>query len=213
MRGAIKKLLLAGIAVSAILQPQTRRQQEKLKALAVPTSTVRVVAYEANGRYLGAPDISAFVDTGNQQDLASRFHGGVATAIPYGVYRVEGKQQWYYPDGRYVRVYQASVTIVLGMRFASELPEAPPTLPGRVVGLTGPTDKTFARLMGVYENVSIEAAIDSEGKFALGGLTPGAFILLIVNDHGILASRTLSIPYTGPPLEIVVGANRVGGRE
>jgi hypothetical protein len=211
MRGPMKKLLFAGLALSTMLRPQAGRQEEKLRALAVPASTVRVVAYEANGRYLGAPDISTFVDAGNQQDLAAKFRGGVATAIPYGVYRVEGKQPWYYPDERYVRVYQPSVTIVLGLRFASELPEVPPTLPGRVVGLTGPADRIFAKLIGVYENVSMEAAVDAGGKFTLGGLAPGAFILLIVNDQRILASRTLTIPYTGPPLEIEVGTNRVGG--
>jgi hypothetical protein len=49
----------------------------------------------------------------------------------------------YYPDERYVKVYHPSVTVVLGLRIASELPEVPPTLPGRIVGVTGPTDKTL----------------------------------------------------------------------
>ena len=50
----------------------------------------------------------------------------------------------------------------------------------------------------------MESAIDTNGGFNLGGLTPGLFVLLIIGEHGILASRTLTIPYIGPPLEVSI---------
>ncbi|HWB82993.1 MAG TPA: hypothetical protein VG675_02550 [Bryobacteraceae bacterium] len=198
----MKRLLFVGILVSAILQPQTRRQQAKLRTLAVPTATVRVVAYEANGRYLGAPDVSLFVEVGDHENLASKFHNGVAEGVLYSVYRIEGRQQGYYSDAKYVRVYQPSVTVVLVLRFADEW--TPSVLAGRVVGLQGSANKAFAKLVGVYENISIDSEIGSDGSFTLGGLSPGAFLLFVVDDHGILASRELTIPYTGPPLEIQI---------
>jgi hypothetical protein len=164
-----------------------------------------VEAYEANGRYLGAPEVTAFIDTGNQQNLAAKFHDGAATGIPYGVYRIEGRQPWHYTAERYVRIYQPSAAVTLGLRFAAELPETPPTLPGRIIGLAAPAGRGFVKLVGIYEDVSVESAIDSGGNFTLGGLSPGAFLLLVVGEKGILASRSLTIPYSGPPIEIEIG--------
>ena len=63
--------------------------------------------------------------------------------------------------------------------------------------------------MGVYENISIESAIDNDGRFSLAGLSPGLFVLLIVGEKGIVASRTLAVPYSGPSLEIQAGTENV----
>lgn len=196
--------MAVGMMFSGILQSQTARQQEKLRAVARPVATVRVVAYEANGRYLGMPDVRTFVELDNKENLASKFHNGVASGIPYGEYQIEGHESAYFPDSRHIAVYQPFVTIVLGLRFASELPQIPPTLPGHVIGLQGSTEKTFAKLIGVYENVSMESSIDGDGRFTLGGLSSGLFVLLIIGEKGVIASRTLTVPYTGPPLEMEI---------
>jgi len=202
MRFLTRRLLFLEIAVPAMLRAQLTDQQQKARALAVPKATVRAVAYEANGRYIGAPDISLFVDEGGHENLASRFHDGVAVEIPYSLYRIEGRRPGYYSDAKYVRIYQPLVTVVLGLRFSAE--SSPLTLSGRVVGYPGPAEKTFAKVIGVYENVSAESPISSDGKFTLGALSPGLFILLVVGEKGVIASRTVTIPYTGPPLEIEV---------
>ena len=112
-------LLALPLLLSPRLNGQMRGSDEK-------TAAVDVVAFEASGRFLGAPEIRVF-EKDVQHNWANRFHGGVATAIPYGVYRVEGRLPGYFSDVRYVRVYSPRVTIVLGLRFGSELPE---TLPG-----------------------------------------------------------------------------------
>jgi site-specific DNA-cytosine methylase len=128
----------------------------------------------------------------------------LAVDIPYGIYRIEGRLPWYYSDTKFVRVYQPLVTVVLGLRFSQELPKVPPTLRGHVTGVPVSTTKAFVKLIGVYEHVSVESLIEGDGTFSLGGLSPGAFLLLVVGEHGIVASRTLTIPYTGPPLEIAI---------
>jgi len=118
----MKKLLFTGLVLSAVLQSQTR-QQSKFRALTRPTATVNVVAYEAGGRYLGAPNIRIFMELDEQKDFAAEFHEGRAIQIPYGEYRVEAQQQGFFPDIKRVAVYQPFVTIVVGLRFASELPQ------------------------------------------------------------------------------------------
>jgi hypothetical protein len=175
-----------------------------------PTATVEVLAFEATkGRFLGPPQVRAF-ESDDQPNLASRFRNGVASDIPHGLYRIEARLPGYFSDVRYVRVYQSKVTIVLGLRFDYELPKLPPTLHGRVVGLTAAARaKTFVKLVGVYESLSIESQIDQNGRFILGGLTPGLFLLFVAGENGILASRTLTVPYSGPQLEIEVSSGQV----
>ena len=163
---------------------------------------MEIVAFEAKGRFLGAPTVSVF-ESYDHRNLAARFRDGAAEGIPYGVYRVEARMPSFFSDVRYARVYQPVVRVVVGLRFGEELPQVPPSLHGRVLALPV-RSKSFVKLVGVYENVSIESAIDSDGGFSLGGLSPGLFLFLVVGENGILASRTLTVPYTGPPLEIEV---------
>jgi hypothetical protein len=163
---------------------------------------VRVVAFDTRGALLDPPDISIFTsrETG---DLASKFHGGVADGIPYGAYRIRAHRTAYSGEVRHVWVYQPQVTVVVGLTFGYELPVVPPTLPGRVIGAIVPGE-TFVKLVGVYSSGSTESAIDSGGAFELGGLSDGRFLLLVVSKSGVLASRPITIPYTGPPLEIEI---------
>jgi hypothetical protein len=167
---------------------------------------VEVVAFEAEkGRFLGAPQVSVFEEWGGRKNLAAKFRDGKAEGIPYSVYRIEAHLPGYSSDITYVGVYQPTVTIVLGLRFSQELPDTPPSLGGRVLGLTAPADKTFVKLIGVFEHISTESAVTSDGRFRLGGLVPGRFLLLVIGERGILASKSLSIPYVGPPLEVKIG--------
>ena len=168
---------------------------------------MEIVAFEASGRFLGRPNLSVF-ESVDHRNLAGKFRDGVATGIPYGVYRTEVRLPGYFSDVKYVRIYQAEATVVMGLRFGEELPQTPPSLSGRVIGLSTPPGKTFIKLVGVYENVSIESAISSDGKFEIGGLSPGRFLLLVVSENGILAHRPLTIPYTGGPLDVELDTKR-----
>ena len=98
-----------------------------------PAAKVEVVAFEANGRFLGAPHVKVF-ESYKHQNMASRFHQGVAEGVPYGTYRIEARLPGCSSDVRYVRVSQPSVTVVLGLEFGYELPEVPQILRGRIIG-------------------------------------------------------------------------------
>jgi len=188
------------VVLPACLTAQARSSSTSAK--------VEVVAFDSNGRFLGAPNVSLF-ESDDHKNLAAKFHAGVADGIPFGIYRIEGHLPAYSSEIRYVRVYQPHVAVVLGLTFSVELPEVPPILHGRVVGQVPP--KSFVRLVGVYSNLSMESAIGADGEFNLGGLSDGRFLLLVVGQKGILASRAVSIPYTGPALEVELGRDQVVG--
>jgi hypothetical protein len=197
------KNALAGILLPILLQSQAATQHGPKPTDVDSVARVEIIAFESKGRFLGPPNVSIF-ESADHENLASRFRDGVATGIPYGVYRIEARLPAYFSDVRYLRVYQAKVTVVLGLRFGEELPQVPPSLGGRITGLSAPLGRIFVKLIGVYENVAVESEISSDGSFELGGLSPGRFLLLVVGEKGVVASRALTIPYTGPPLEIEV---------
>jgi len=172
------------------------------------SAKVEIVAFDAHGRFLGAPNVTDF-ESDNHKNLASKFRSGAADDIPFGVYRIEGHLPAYSSEVRYVRIYQPHVTVILGLTIGFELPEVPPILHGRIVGPVVSPPKSFVKLIGIYSNVSMESLIDSDGNFSLGGLTEGRFLVLVVGEKGLLASRVISIPYSGPVLEIDIARDRV----
>ena len=90
-----------------------------------PVARVEIVAFEASGRFLGRPNLSVF-ESVDHRNLAGKFRDGVATGIPYGVYRTEVRLPGYFSDVKYVRIYQAEATVVMGLRFGEELPRLRP---------------------------------------------------------------------------------------
>jgi len=190
--------LSSGLAAQDASNLAAIRQGRKLNA------TVSVIAFDTNGRFLGSPEVKLFESDDGHKNFASRFHGGVAEGIPYGDYRIEARMTAYSSDSKSVRIYQQHVAVILGLAVSHELPQIPPNLPGRITGHL-PTSKGFVRLIGVFANISIDSSIDSEGRFNLAGLSDGKYLLMVIGEGGILTSQPLTVPYTGPPLEIDVG--------
>jgi len=195
------KIVIAALVSLAALCAEAPGQQRGRGSGLALAAVVQVVAFEAGGRFLGAPDIAVF-ESHDHTSFAGRFHHGEANEIPFGEYRIEGRLPGYYPDVRYVGVYQPKTRVVLGLTFDHELPQRPPSLSGRVTGLPSPVGSSFVRLIGVYSSVSLESSIGDDGRFCLAGVPPGLFVLLVVGEDGVHASRTLRYPYTGSPLEI-----------
>ena len=200
----LNNMLIGGCLLLSVMHPQSFGKPPRRKLAQPLTATVEIRAFSETGVYLGAPTELVFEDLDERRNRASEFRNGIGVGIPFGYYRVEARLPGYFSDITYAGVYQAHVTIVVGLRFGQELPDIPPHLRGHISGLPVPASRSFVKLIGVYEHVSIESAIDENGDFQLGGLSPGLFLLMVIGEKGVLATRTLSIPYTGPPLVIEI---------
>jgi hypothetical protein len=170
------------------------------------TASVRVLAFEAGGAFLGAPEVRVF-ESWDHKDLAGAFHAGIAEGVPFGVYKLEAHRLGCVPETRYVSVFRKRVTVIVGLAVSRETNGLPvwPALHGKVTGALPPGKKAFVRLVGVYSSQALESSIDSDGGFDFSVPQYGLYVLLVVNEDGVLASRIVSNPYSGPPLEIQVG--------
>jgi hypothetical protein len=182
--------------------------QEQLNRRAIqdskPRATVMILAFDTDGRFLGAPVVSIFESDGS--NLAASFDNGIASGIPFGIYHVKGHVTGYSSDTVNAAVFQEHVTIVLGLAVGVELPIVPPILHGRVVKLSHIDDgRSFVRLNSLFAHESMDSSIGPDGSFALCGFTRGQYLLEVISERGLLASRLLSLPYTAASLEIVAG--------
>jgi hypothetical protein len=125
---------LIGVSALLALLPMhlisQERENTEMVVDHIASATVTVLAFDANGRFLGAPDVSRFESEG-RKNIAGRFHIGVAEGVPLGEYRIEGRLPAYFSDTQHVAIYQPRVTVVLGLAFGYELPIAPPVLIAR----------------------------------------------------------------------------------
>jgi hypothetical protein len=203
--GATVAVLTMQLAAQA--QPNSNRGQEKFAA-------VKVLAFDTAGRFLGSPNIKLF-ESETGENLAGKFRGGIAEDIPPGVYRIEAGLPAYYPARKFVRVYQPEVTVIVGLESGfREASTVPLVLHGRITNEVPAVGKhPFVKALGVFADVSAEAIIGPDGTFDLPGLGWGTYLLLVVDEDGVLASRTVTIPYTGSPLQIELKSDHAGARQ
>ena len=172
-----------------------------------PTGTIEVLAYSTLGVFLGSPEIHFFGESFDKKNLASRFQKGIATEIPYAVYIIEAGLPGFASETKTVRVFQKHVTLIVGVELRIEAPGLPPSTHGRVIG-TLPQSKTiFVKATGVFSSWSVESKIAPDGGFDLSWLPEGTYVLMVLNEDGILASRVVKLPY-GPGLQIELGKDR-----
>lgn len=196
---------VAVILVVGHLDAQDRAPSEPYQ------SRVEVLAFQTDGSFIGAPEVRLFEsadhESVDQKDFAKKFRAGVADNIPFGIYKLTAYTSGFYSETRYVAVFQHRVTVVVGLRFGRELATLPifPVLRGTVSGPTPADKRRFVKLVGLYSSQSLESSIGPDGSFELTEPREGRYLLLVVAEDGILASRPVDIPYTGPALRIEVG--------
>ncbi len=164
-------------------------------------ATVEVMAFDSRGKFLGAPMVTVF-ESDDHTNFAAKFRNGVADRIPFGMYKVEGRLTGYSSEVRYIRIFEHRALVVLGLPVGRERPMLPPVTNGRILGSLPPEKKTFVKITGIFSSVSEEGSIGRDGEFRFAGLPNGLYLILVISEDGILASRVVSIPSSSIELEV-----------
>jgi hypothetical protein len=200
------------LCVSAFLPGSVKGQSSRVQE-SRSSATIQVLAFSTDGKLLPAPTIEVF-ENSLGENIAAMFRGGIAEGVPFGEYTIKGHALGFHSETRYVKVYQARATVVLGLAVGGIGGQNTFNLHGRIVGSPLPIGKTLlARLVGVYSNSSVESEIEPNGEFELAGIYWGTYLMLVVSEEGILAARQLAIPSDLPKnesrFEIQLGRDRV----
>jgi hypothetical protein len=149
--------------------------------------------------------VRTFTSLDSGRDFANFFHGDAAENVPYGDYRIEVSAVAHYSERRFVGVYQKKVIVIVGLEFGHEVFATPLDLHGRVNDLPASAIKaSFVKLVGLYSSTSWESAITPDGSFEMSGMGWGKYLLLVVGENGVLASRIITIPDIGLNQTVII---------
>ncbi len=166
-----------------------------------PKATVRIVAVDTFGSYLPFRVVGFKDDSGHE--FASRFDKSVAVGIPFGTYWVHVQCESLGPIRRQVLVsHDYSFIVLASTRFHIDyLPGKAPILKGSIKSLPTPTHGTmWIKLYGIYLDGDLTAEVDPNGEFRVVNLTPGSFLISVMNESGLLMSGKVDVRDPGAKL-------------
>jgi hypothetical protein len=124
------------------------------------------------------------------RDYGTSFHNNYATGIPYDVYLLEVSANASSGQSRLVAIDREEVHITVGLfnRVVEGL-ENLNVLCGTVNPLPRRADSMSVRLVGLYAEYANEGLVDEAGRYQIGDVPFGSFLLLVIDDGQIVDSR------------------------
>lgn len=202
----MKATLLSMILATTLAALCMAQRRESTTAPQEYKANVEILAYTADGTFLGPPEVFSFIEYSSKRDLTDQFKQGVAKDIPYGTYVLEAGSTGFSGERRVLKVWKTQVTAIVGLELRQEYPAFPVYSRGRVKGAL-PPGKSFVKVSGIFSSLMEEATISGDGSFELSMLPAGKYLLMVVNEHGLVASRKVQMP--GGTLDIDLTIDRV----
>lgn len=165
----------------------------------LPRATVHIMAFDPFGSSIFAAQVHLF-SRDRKQDLAPPGHPTEISGVPYGYYILSA---WDTGGGlaeREVTVNTKEVWVRIGLSFPAGDRASPP---GDLL-ITGdihppPGDATWwARAEGVFLNVSREAPVSRAGRFTIGGLEMGTYLVEVFDGSKLRHAETVEIDNKEP---------------
>jgi len=177
-----------------------------------PTATVRIHLVSNIGTVLeGDVKVGLFQDVNrsNPPNLASRFTGGVASGIPYGIYLLRVSTSGFRSAEREVHIFQPHALVVMGLELGGidgGLLTGTSTIIGKLENVRSGDSSIHLRLSGAYSGTVMDADPKSDGNFEFSGVPNGVYIMLTTRegdlqahrDAKILDCRQVSVPASEP---------------
>ena len=112
--------------------------------------------------------------------------------IPYGDFVIRVSAAGFKTVERVIGVDRPTVWVTVPLAVSSHFAESVPVLSGKVIPAIT-EGKAWAKLVGVYDNSVIEAAVTTEGRFHFEPKTVGIYVLLIVNEDRVLSMERIEL--------------------
>ena len=204
-------MLLVGLALGPFEREQKgigRRVSEANQHLA--SIHIQLVSNEGI-ELTGEVEVERFQDDSGGPNFAKNFKNGKASGVPYGVYVLRVRTPGFWSAAREVRVFQSSVIAVVALEIGMGQSEGglPTTMfDGKINNATSHSVPLHVRLSGIYSNTTMDAQVESDGRFLFSGVPFGVYIFVVTYNADlasdekprVLASMELRVPLRKPLL-------------
>jgi hypothetical protein len=132
-------------------------------------------------------------------DSSTEIHPSSGTeflGVPYGDYRLSvGANFFFSRDDVIVAVDRREIwrTVTLSIAGIDGVPPCRAVVSGQLKGMPKVTGRLWAKLVGVVDDVSVEADVSERGFFLFEPHFTGAYILMIINDAKVLHTEQLDV--------------------
>lgn len=197
-RTKTRPLLILALAAAGTQStcPHVRAQADEA---ALPRATVHFALFDPFGGKIQAAQIHLY-SRDRKRDLVPPPNATVIVGVPYGYYTVSAWDPGGSIAEREIAVNTKEVWVRVALSFPAGDRAWPPgdlTITGEV--LPPPTSGDWwARAEGVVLNVSKEAPISREGRFTIGGLEMGAYLLEVFDGFKLRHTQTVEVDIRQP---------------
>ena len=198
-------ILILAIGCTAFSADKPEREQQ--------LANIHIRFVNSYGTELGnepqvdAPQVDSFEITSGGANLASRFRNGMATHIPFGVYRLRAHASGFWNTEREVRIFQQTTLVLVSLDVGTEGGWQTSKVTGRIANAKSPTNSMHLRLSGVYSTIIIDAELQPDGSFEFLKVPHGLYVLMTVTrgslesshvEGSVLNSQIVSVPVSSP---------------
>ncbi len=204
-------MLLVGLALSPFEREQKEmgyRASEANQHLA--SIHIQLVSNEGI-ELTGEVEVERFQDDSGGPNFAKNFKNGRGSGVPYGVYVLRVRTPGFWSAEREVRVFRSSVIAVVALEIGMGQSEGglPTTIfDGKINNLASHSVPLHVRLSGIYSTATMDAQVESDGRFLFAGVPYGVYVLVVTYNADlasdrkprILASMEVRVPLREPLL-------------
>ncbi len=129
------------------------------------------------------------VQVGSGKSLTSKFHGAVASRIPYGLYRVRVSAPGFRSIERELLLDQPALVVRAQLTVSMECGGSA-QIDGSIQPAPGGRE-LWVKVVPAIGSGGSEAPVGRDGKFLIAGLDGGDYLLLVLDGKSIVHTRTL----------------------
>jgi hypothetical protein len=182
--------------------PRLRAQADESS---LPHATVHVLVFDPFGGRIGNAQIH-LRSRDRKRDLVPRANATDITEVPYGYYTASAWDTGGGVAEREITVNTKEVWVRVALSFPAGERAWPPgdlAIAGEV--LPPPTNGDWwTRAEGVVLNVTREAPVSREGRFDIGGLEMGTYLLEVFDGSKLRHAETIKIDMKQPNTHITI---------